>query len=512
MIDALFKATCQLKHCSNAFLMHLLYGGVILYSCQSDYLYAEMLPSTNVQTETAMDKNERRARQKLAGVSQEHIFSYWDELNEQQRLALIDQIERLDLTAFRWQQEVLNQGIDNAIDEIEPFSEYANYADQQEIALGKQLIAEGKVGCIIVAGGQGTRLRFNGPKGMYPISLIKNKTLFQILSEKTLAAGKQAGKMLQLAIMTSPQNHEETVKFFEENNNFGLSSLQLSFFCQGTLPLLDVKGNLFLEEKQTISVGADGNGSCLQSFVESGIWSRWESAGIEYVNFILVDNPLGDPFDANLVGNHAKKESCVTIKCVEKLDPKEKVGLVICRNGQVGVMEYSEMPESEKAARLSNGKLKHSCANISLFCFGMQFIQKAAACTTEMALHLAFKAVKAVDSEGIQIIPAEPNAWKFERFIFDVLPFSQQVAALVYPRERCFAPLKNFEGSDSPATARAALQNLDRVVLESLTGLPAPDRPFELSQEFYYPTPDLQSRWKGRTPPDQDYFEDAMAF
>jgi len=463
--------------------------------------------STPLPPENAMDKNERRARQKLAGISQDHIFTYWSELSPSQQEDLLQQIDILDLSAFRWQQEVLKRGLDQSTADIEAFVDFATYGDSADIALGRQCISEGKVACMIVAGGQGTRLRAEGPKGKYPISVVKNKTLFQIFAEKTIAASRQAGKMLQLAIMTSPQNHQETTQFFADNGNFGLSSLQLAFFCQGTLPLLDLEGSLFLEDKHLISSGPDGNGSCLKSFVESGIWEKWKKAGIEYVNFVLVDNPLADPFDANLIGYHAAGNNSVTIKCVERSDPKEKVGIVLRKNGRVEVVEYSEVSETEQTARLPNGAFKHSCANISLFCFGMDFIQEAAACTTEMALHPAFKAVKAADADGRSVIPLKPNAWKFERFIFDVLPLTTQVSALVYPRERCFAPLKNFDGNDSPATVRAALQKMDRLALEALTGLSAPMHAFELSQEFHYPTPAFAQKWRGATPPPLDYYD-----
>lgn len=458
-------------------------------------------------SEATMEKNERRARQKLAGISQDHIFKYWSELDELRQEQLIEQIDHLDLTAFRWQQEVLNNRQDSSSPALEPFTDYAYAGEADDIALGRQLIAEGKVACLIVAGGQGSRLQMEGPKGKYPITPIKNKTLFQLFAEKTLAAGKQAGKMLRLAIMTSPQNHEETVRFFADNDNFGLSSLQLSFFTQGALPLLDLEGNLFLDERDHIAAGPDGNGSCLKALVESGIWERWKKSGIEYVNFVLVDNPLADPYDANLIGRHAASNNCVTVKCVERDDPKEKVGVIVNKDGHAGVVEYTEFPESEKAARLADGALKHRCANISLFCFGIDFVQEAASCTTEMPLHLAFKAVKALDEAGHPIVPAGPNAWKYERFIFDVLPMAAQVGALIYPRERCFAPLKNYEGSDSPATVRAQLQRYDRIVLEELTGQPSPSHPFELSQEFHYPTDAFRAKWSGRKPPLADYYD-----
>lgn len=453
-----------------------------------------------------MNKNERRARQKLSGISQDHIFKYWNELDEQHKSQLVEQIEHIDLPAFRWQQEVLKKG--SAADGIiEPLTDLVACGQTEHVDLGRRLLNQGKVGCLIVAGGQGTRLKIEGPKGTYPITPIKKKSLFQLFAEKTIAAGKQAGKMLQLAVMTSPHNHQETIRFFFENGNFGLSSLQLSFFCQGTLPLLDSEGDLFLEDKHIIAEGPDGNGSSLKGFVESGIWDKWKRAGIEYVNFVQIDNPLADPYDANLVGLHSAKNCKATIKCIRRDDPEENVGILVKRKESIEIVEYTEISAQERIARAPDGLLKFLCANISAFCFGIDFIQEAASLTTKMPLHLASKAVCAVDEQGVKSIPAQPNAWKFERFIFDVLPMADSVAAVVYPREQVFAPLKNGQGKDSPKTVQQALQNSDRAVFEAVTGQKAPLTTFELSQDFYYPTPELYKKWKEQALPQADYYE-----
>lgn len=483
----------------------LLTAGIFL--CTS--ISSAQNPLTESHNETAMEKNERRSRQKLAGISQDHIFKFWGELDEAAQKHLVGQVEGLDLEAFRAQQAVLRRGTEPIVAGLEPFTDFFESNTVDSEAIGRELISKGKVGCIIVAGGQGTRLRIDGPKGKYPISIIKQKTLFQLFAEKTLAAGRQSGKMLHLAIMTSPQNREETIKFFADNQNFGLSQLQLHFFCQGSLPLLDTEGDLFLEEKHSISIGPDGNGSCLKAFVESGIWEKWKTNGIEYANFVLIDNPLANPFDATLVGFHVSRGDDVSIKCIKRNDPKEKVGLIVKKDGHADVVEYSEISPDEQTARLTDGSLKHGCANISLFCFNMDFIQSAAASASEMDLHPAFKAVKAIDDEGDVRTPTEPNAWKFERFIFDVLPLANQVSALCYPREDCFAPLKNYEGNDSPSTVRDALFQQDRRVLQRLTGSDAPMRHFELSQDFHYPTAAFVQKWKGHTVPDSTNYYDA---
>ncbi len=218
--------------------------------------------------------------------------------------------------------------------------------------------------------------------------------------------------------------------------------------------------------------------------------------GIEYLHVILVDNPLADPFDAELLGFHHEQHSEITLKCTEKTQPEEKVGLLIKQNERCCVIEYSEMPEPEKKALRPDGRLKHCCANLSLFCFSLSFVQRMHATKQHLPLHKAWKALPLDNQKIIQL--SQAYGWKFETYIFDWLFHAQRVSALIYPREHCFAPLKNSTGVDSPPTVREALQQSDRRVIQAITGLSAPPFPFELAAEFYYPTPELLEKWKGK--------------
>lgn len=428
-----------------------------------------------------------QAKEKLQSIQQEHLLSFWDSLEEKQQAFLLEQIANLDLNIFQKQREILKTKQEERHASLDPFLEYEKSDSLPYQAKGRKLIAQGKVGCIVVAGGQGTRLRFDGPKGKFPVTPITHKTLFQLMAEKVIAASKQAATPLPLAIMTSPLNDLETKQFFMKNQLFGLQEEQLFFFCQKMLPFLDPSNNLFLETPWRIAEGPDGNGGTLEYFFSSGIGDKWAKRGIEYLFFIQIDNALADPYDANLVGFHVEKQAEVSIKCVSRKHEKEKVGILVKEKGRVVIREYSELSLQEQEARLPNGTLKHLCANISHFCFSMDFAKKVASGDI-MILHPAFKAVSALTSV--------PNAWKFERFIFDLLPLAKKVGALLYPREHCFAPLKNAEGEDSLATVQAALLERDRQVYQSLSGLQPPDKPFELSQEFHYPTQELLSKKK----------------
>lgn len=345
--------------------------------------------------------------------------------------------------------------------------------------------------CLIVAGGQGTRLHLQGPKGLYPITNIRKKSLFQLFSEKILAAGRQVAKPLNVAIMTSPLNFGVTLTYFEAHNLFGLNPNQLDFFIQNMLPFLDDQGNLFLEEKDILAQGPDGNGSALYHLCVQGIVAKWREQGIKYLNFVMIDNPLGDPFDAELLGFHARNQNDITIKCILKKQADEKVGVLVKQDAKAQVIEYTEMPEKERKQTLPNGTLKHACSNISLFCISLSFIEKLFTQKIELPLHPAYKTAKSVENRQI-------NAWKFEHFIFDILPLADKVQALLYPRETCFAPLKNASGENTPLSVQEALQLRDKQIYEELFEKPAPSEPFELAQDFYYPIPYYVEMWRKR--------------
>lgn len=427
-----------------------------------------------------------------------HLFRFWPSLSQAEKQQLIAQIEAIDLPVLDLQQQVLNKKSSlNSSKTFEPFTHFAYAGSQEDQTEGKDRIAAGQVGCLLLAGGQGSRLRYNGPKGIYPISVIKNKSLFQLCAEKVVAASKQAGRLLPLAIMTSSQNERETRAFFANAHFFGLHPDQIFFFSQKNLPFLDEKGLPFLETPSSIAVGPNGNGFCLKEFIQSGIAEQWSKQGIEYINLILIDNPLADPFDANLIGFHVRKSSEVTLKSTPKRDANEKVGVIVKSNGYCKVIEYTELSDEEKQAKTADGGLKHRCANLSLFCFSMSFIQSID--HKNLPLHLAWKPAQHVDESGVIQVPDQPNAWKFEAFIFDILNQAKHVAVLLYPREDCFAPLKNLTGQDSPETVRAAIEVRERKIIQEITGQKPPLGHLELAADFYYPTPALLADWKGRS-------------
>lgn len=454
------------------------------------------------------------AIKKLDSIHQQHLLNYWSELSLESQKMLDEQIHKLDVKHFLEQRNFLtDEKMERDNLKVEPYMDFQK-ASQSDIAKGEEAIKSETVGCIVVAGGQGTRLKFSGPKGMFPVTAIKHKSLFQLLAERVLAAEKKYGVALKLAIMTSPENHVDTVSFFERHHHFGIKRENLYFFTQGTLPLLNQDGNLFLESKDKFAIGPDGNGSCLRHFVENGIWSDWEQLGIKYLNFILIDNPLADPFDAGLIGFHIHQGSDITIKAVARKDPNEKVGVIVKTRKGLCVREYTEFDENEMKAKDANGSLKHTCANISLFCLSMPFVYDAGMIYyDQMPFHKALKAVKYLDDSGITKISEVPFAWKFEKYIFDIIPYAKKAHVMVCDRKECFAPLKNEKGADSIAEVQKALQAYDRSCFEKLTGQKVDEEAiFELDPQFYYPTDMMQAYWHGKTlPHDGLIMADVMA-
>lgn len=441
---------------------------------------------------------EQKAVELLSTLGQSQILERSNALSVGKREKLLSQLDTLDIPTFHLQQYLLKASRP-LTRSISPFDNFALAGNSHDLQRGKEMIARGLVGCLIVAGGQGTRLRFEGPKGMCPVTKIHHKTLFQVFAEKVVAAGKQAQRLLPLAIMTSPQNHEATLAYFEKNQLFGLERTQLTFFCQEVLPLLDSRGNLFLETPDTLATGPDGNGGAIHQFFNQGIWADWHKQGVRYLNFVLIDNPLADPFDAELVGFHQKSSSDIVVKATFRRDGAENVGILVKDQGRAAVVEYSELDHDARMETNAEGTLRYPIANISLFSFSMEFIKDAVHTKkTMMPLHKAFKAVKYLNADGNTVQAEKPMAWKFEKFIFDLLPAASKVDALIYPREKCFAPLKNFSGLDSLETVPDALEENDRQTLATITGVPSTASPLEISQDFYYPTPELITMWRNR--------------
>jgi UDP-N-acetylglucosamine pyrophosphorylase len=336
----------------------------------------------------------------------------------------------------------------------------------------------GNVASLVLAGGQGSRLLAKVPKALVPITAIRQKTLLQLLCEKTGAASLAYKKPLSIALMTSPSNHGLIAAFLEKHAYFGLSPSQVDLFVQGTTPFLNDQEGWFFDSEGKLAKGPDGNGYAFKHLASAGIAKKWKEQGVEMVSVVPIDNPLADPFDPSLFAYHAGSGNEISVKSILRQNEEEKVGLLVYKNGKIVVQEYSEAPFPNPAP----------LAYIGLLCVSLPLIERVA--TTSLPLHLARKTF-----EG-------KNIWKFERFIFDLLPHSEKTGVLVYPRENIYAPLKNQSGL---AFAQQALLNFDRRLYRELFGQPPPEGVFELDPQFYYMTPELKSACKSRSIPSEKY-------
>jgi len=334
----------------------------------------------------------------------------------------------------------------------------------EDISLGRALIASGKVGCIVLAGGDGSRLGWPRPKGTFPISLIKQKSLFQLLAERVSAASKAFGKQLPVAVMTSPLNREETRKALP--NHFEL-------FDQEMVPLLD------LEENPLEEFRPNGNGYVLKRFHASGIYDKWRALGVEYVQIVQIDNPLAEPFDPNQIGIQYKTGTDVTLKAVEKENPNEKMGAIGRVDGKIQVIEYSENPPKD-----------WKLGSTSLFGFTMDFVEKIKDIT--------------LPAHRVKRVIGGKTVYKTEYFIFDLLAHADNVEIILYDRDKTFAPLK--ERADVGPVQRALLER-DRRAFQLLTGNTPVDQIFELDAAFHYPTESIASKWKGKNLPGHSFIE-----
>lgn len=417
---------------------------------------------------------------------QPHLQYGLDTLDAAARTRFLDTLNKYGPETLEAQRALI--GAVPSLEGYRPLETVAHAGNNE--ALGWRLIGEGKVGCVVLAGGQGTRLGHDAPKGTLSVGPVTSKSLFQRLAERVVHAGNKAGRALPLAIMTSPQNDAATQMFFQAHAHFGLKDL--SFFTQSTLPFLDEQGNWFLEAPGVLAEGPDGNGNALLRFYHSGLWEEWQRKGVAYVNVIFIDNPLADPFDAELIGFAAHHTLDIGMKVIERQSLHEQMGIVALHDDKLRVIEYSEVAPDASAS--------YRYGSPGQFCYALPFIPSLRDispkwhCARKTASHLG------------RSIPV----YKYETFQFDLLAHAKHSAALLYPRHRCYAPLKNKEGDKSPATVREALLQWDKEVYTALSGLSAPPFPFELDPAFYYPTPELQARMRGYVLPCDGYISSAM--
>jgi len=375
----------------------------------------------------------------------------------------------------------------------------SRFSTAQAKAAGEQALRDGKVGAILVAGGQGTRLGFDHPKGMYPIGPVSNATLFQVLFEKVLAVGRRYGMEIPLYVMTSDATHFETEDYLKEQRNFGLPPENVRLFCQGVMPAVDAAtGKILLAAKGHVALSPDGHGGMLAALERSGGLADIERRGIEHLFYFQVDNPLAQVCDVILLGYHILFRSEMTTLAIAKREPRERVGNVVAIDGRTQVIEYSDFPDDVASQRNADGALRFWAGSIAIHVFDAQFLRRASASQTSLPFHVARKKVPFIDDRGQLVQPAEPNALKFERFIFDLMPLAKRPLVVEGDPAKVFAPVKNPPGDlcDSVDTCRAALIQLHRQWLQSAGAKVAQNVPVEISPLFALDPDEVRAKIK----------------
>ncbi|GIW88663.1 MAG: UDP-N-acetylhexosamine pyrophosphorylase [Isosphaeraceae bacterium] len=420
-------------------------------------------------------------RRRYEEYGQAHVLRYWDELDAEGRQRLIGELERVDLERIdRLVRELVRAEPVVPIDPAGirpvpihrlPRTDGERAARRRAARVGEAAVAQGEVAVVLVAGGQGTRLGFDGPKGTYPIGPVSGASLFQIHSEKIVALSRRYGRALPFYVMTSPENHAATAAFFEANGRFGLEHLRL--FTQGQMPAVDRRtGRLLLAGKDHLALSPDGHGGTLDALAAPGpegqpsCLEEMRERGVRTVFYFQVDNPLVQIADPAFVGLHREAEAEVSFKVVEKVDPAERVGVVVELEGRPTVIEYSDLPAELAERREPDGSLALAAGSIAIHLFERSFIERIVG-QAELPYHRAIKKMAYMDEEGRLVEPDEPNAVKFERFIFDTLPLAARSAIVETDRRIEFEPLKNATGADSPATVRQRMSDLFADWLES---------------------------------------------
>lgn len=435
--------------------------------------------------------------QKLKDNNQDHLLKWYGELSADQQARLLKQIEAVDpetiqrvWTTATTDTETDDSGktsrADRAMAPQSVVRQAATTAEQQQreedARCGAQLLAAGKIAVITVAGGQGTRLGFDRPKGMFPIGPISGASLFQIFAEQIQARMTRHRGVIPWLIMTSAATHDDTVDFFGANNYFGLNRSDVHFFQQGSMPAVDLEtGRILMKNKAELCLSPDGHGGLVTALQSSGLLAEMAEHGIEHIFYHQVDNPTVVICDPVLLGVHARLKSQLTTNVVAKRTPAEKMGALAEVDKHLEIIEYSELNEEQAARTDPEGRLVFWAGNTAIHVFARSFLEELAGDGCRLELHVARKAVPHIDEAGELVEPDEPNAGKFERFIFDALPLATNALIVEGDRDREFNPVKNAEGNDSPATARAAITHIGADWLAAAGVNVAPDADVEIS-------------------------------
>ncbi len=399
------------------------------------------------------------------GAGQGHVFAHWESLGESQRASLLAEAAEIDLREVeRLTRTLLAPGAATGVDladlapapyEPHPKSGGNGSAWHTAKAAGEAALRAGRVAAFTVAGGQGTRLGYDGPKGTFPVTPLRRKSLFQVFAEKIRAAGSRFGRPLHWFVMTSHANHAATEAFFAEHRWFGLDRHRVHFFRQGRMPAVDFSGKILLEDRGALALSPDGHGGSLRALARSGALDVMAREGVDILSYFQVDNPLVRCVDPAFIGWHVLRGSEMSSKMVTKAHAGEKVGHFCAQRGRTVVIEYSDLPAEVQRETGPDGELRYRAGSIAIHALDRDFVRRMAEPgAASLPFHRADKKIPTIDAAGNPLKPEKPNGVKFELFVFDALPFARNPVVIETLRADDFSPVKNAEGADSPETCR----------------------------------------------------------
>ncbi len=450
---------------------------------------------------------------RLRAAGQEHLLQYWSELNSDQRASLLQQISAIDfdrLAALWSSVEKLDPQDSPAAKAARatppskivrvPRTEADHAARAAARAIGEQLLREGKVGAILVAGGEGSRLGFPHPKGMFPIGPVSGNSLYQMLAEQLLARGRRSGRPIPYCVMTSDATDAPTQAFFQRHDWFGVDPADIRFFRQGIMPAVDRHtGKILLARKHELALNPDGHGGMLEALHKSGTLDWLRERGVECLYYHQVDNPLARVCDPEFLGFHRQLGASVTTKCVVKATPQEKMGALIDVDGKTEIIEYSDLPKDQVERLTPSNEAVFAAGSTAIHVFNRDVLEHLSASGSELPFHRAVKKVKCLDEAGQPTEPTVENAIKYERFIFDVLPLAGNGLVVEARRHDEFCPLKNATGEFSAEHVQRSLHALHAGWLAEAGIDAGAAHPIEISPLVALGADDLKN-WKPKSP------------
>lgn len=396
-----------------------------------------------------------KTNEKLTKYGQTHLLSFFDELSDSEKNDLISQIEETDFEVIRaaFGAEDNKKGVITPLKAMELSEINENKAEFDEI--GVNAIKDNKVAAVLLAGGMGTRLGSSNPKGMYNVGISRELFIFECLINNLMDVTNRVGNFIHLFVMTSEKNNDATINFFEEKNYFGYPKAFVHFFKQEMAPATDYEGKIYLETKSRLATSPNGNGGWFSSLKKAGLDSVLHDNGIEWLNIFAVDNVLQKIADPVFVGATIKRDVAVGAKVVRKNHPDEGVGVMCLEDGRPSIIEYYELTDELKSAVDESGNPAYNFGVILNYLFNVSALEALA--DDGLPLHIVKKKIEHIDNTGNPVKPSEPNGFKYENLVLDMIHMMSGCLPFEVVREHEFAPIKNLTGIDSVESARALL-------------------------------------------------------